>query len=190
MPYKDPEAKRRYMSRYYEQKIKTGEIPCTAYRKGSYGLTNSYANKTQASRSAILGPKSSISQPISPSQALPALREQGLIHSFPSNVKGNSPCRQAERNTRSVFPEDLQVWGTALSCDLLSQGKISGRAVLTGIVSGLPTTRPESAEHPGLATFDEHDQAVINRLLSGTLLKVRSGARFSSGSFFGLSHSC
>jgi hypothetical protein len=30
MPYKDPEAKRRYMAHYYEQKIKTGEIPCTA----------------------------------------------------------------------------------------------------------------------------------------------------------------
>ncbi len=39
--------------------------------------------------------------------------------------------------------------------------------------SGWLTTRPESAEHPGLATFDEHDQAVINRFLSGTLLKVR-----------------
>jgi hypothetical protein len=38
MTYKDPEA-RRYMSRYYEQKIKTGEIPCAAYRKGPYGLT-------------------------------------------------------------------------------------------------------------------------------------------------------
>jgi hypothetical protein len=33
MTYKDPEAKRRYMARYYEQKIKTGEIPCTAHRK-------------------------------------------------------------------------------------------------------------------------------------------------------------
>jgi hypothetical protein len=32
MPYKDPEAKRRYMARYYGQKIKTGEIPCTAHR--------------------------------------------------------------------------------------------------------------------------------------------------------------
>jgi hypothetical protein len=47
MPYKDPEAKRRYMARYYQQKIKTGEIPCTVHRKRSYGLTNSYANKTQ-----------------------------------------------------------------------------------------------------------------------------------------------
>ena len=26
MPYKDPEAKRRYMAYYYQQKIKTGEI--------------------------------------------------------------------------------------------------------------------------------------------------------------------
>ncbi|SRR5216683_4584179 len=67
------------------------------------------------------------------------LRERGLIHSFPSNVKGKGrrgPCKQAERNTRSGFPKDLQVWGMALSCDLLNQGKPSGRAVLTGIVSG------------------------------------------------------
>jgi hypothetical protein len=40
MPYKDPEAKRRYMSRYYVQKIKPGEIPCTTYRKRSYSLTD------------------------------------------------------------------------------------------------------------------------------------------------------
>ena len=33
------------------------------------------------------------------------------------------------------------------------------------ITSALSTTRPESAQHPGLATFDEHDQAVINRFL-------------------------
>ena len=26
MPCKDPERKRRYMSRYYEQKIKTGQV--------------------------------------------------------------------------------------------------------------------------------------------------------------------
>jgi hypothetical protein len=58
MPYKDPEAKRRYMSRYYVQKIKPGAIPCTAYRKRSYGLTNSYANKTQDFSAAILAPKS------------------------------------------------------------------------------------------------------------------------------------
>ncbi len=45
MPYKDPEAKRRYMARHYEKKIKTGVIPCTAHRKESYGLTRSFANK-------------------------------------------------------------------------------------------------------------------------------------------------
>jgi hypothetical protein len=64
------------------------------------------------------------------------------------------------------------------------------RLLAAWITSGWPTTHPESAEHPGLATFDEHDHAVVNRFLSGTLLKVRSGARFSSGSFFGLSHTC
>jgi len=42
-------------------------------------------------------------------------------------------------DTESVFPEDLQAWGTVLSCDLLNQGKTSGPAVWTGIVSGLPT---------------------------------------------------
>ena len=45
MPYKDPEAKRRYMARHYQKKIKTGVIPCTAHRKESYGLTRSFANK-------------------------------------------------------------------------------------------------------------------------------------------------
>lgn len=78
MPYKDPEAKRRYMSRYYEQKIKTGAIPCTAYRKRSYGLTGPYANKTQDFRPSVLAPKSGISQPISPSHALPASTKPGL----------------------------------------------------------------------------------------------------------------
>jgi hypothetical protein len=57
MPYKDPEAKRRYMSRYYEQKIKTGEIPCTAHRKRSYGLTSSYANKTHSFKPGVLARK-------------------------------------------------------------------------------------------------------------------------------------
>jgi hypothetical protein len=34
MPYKDPEAKRRYMARYYEQRIKTRSIPCTRRWEG------------------------------------------------------------------------------------------------------------------------------------------------------------
>jgi hypothetical protein len=46
MPYKDREAKRRYMALYYEQKIKTGEIPCTVHRKRSYGLNSAQTNKT------------------------------------------------------------------------------------------------------------------------------------------------
>jgi hypothetical protein len=54
MPYKDPEAKRQYMAQYYQQKIKTGEIPCTAHRKGSYGLTRLFANKTQVATSRLM----------------------------------------------------------------------------------------------------------------------------------------
>ena len=53
MPFRDSEAKRRYMRLYYEQKIKTGEIPCTADRKGSYGLNRARANKTPAQTPAI-----------------------------------------------------------------------------------------------------------------------------------------
>jgi hypothetical protein len=58
MPHKDAEAKRRYMAQYYQQKIRTGEIPCTAHRKGSYGLTRSFANKTQ-----IVGTSSPLTEP-------------------------------------------------------------------------------------------------------------------------------
>ena len=38
MPCKNLEAKRRYMARYYAQKIKTGEICCTAQ-----GILRSYS---------------------------------------------------------------------------------------------------------------------------------------------------
>ena len=45
MPYKDPEAKRRYMSRYYKQKIQNG-------RDSLYGLSKvllqPYGQQTQA----------------------------------------------------------------------------------------------------------------------------------------------
>src|SRR5713101_10077322 len=81
------------MSRYYEQKIKTGEIPSTAHRKGSYGLTSSCANKTRVSRSAILAPKSGISQPISPSQALPTSPQSRLNPLFGLTPEDNKPRR-------------------------------------------------------------------------------------------------
>jgi hypothetical protein len=97
MPYKDPEAKRRYMSRYYAQKIKTGEIPCTAYRKGSYGLTGSHANKTQASGSAILAPKSGISHPISPLQAMPTSHQSRFNSLFGLKPEDNKPSRPKRR---------------------------------------------------------------------------------------------
>jgi hypothetical protein len=82
MPYKDPEAKRRYMSRYYEQNIKTGAIPSTAFRKRFYGLTSPCANKTQTFTSPVLAPKAGVSQPISPLQTLPHLCNPSLIRSL------------------------------------------------------------------------------------------------------------
>src|SRR5438128_1577160 len=91
MPYKDPEVKRRYMSRYYKQKIKTGAIPCTAYRKRSYGLTGLYANKTQASTSVVLAPESGIFQPISRSQALPVCPQSGFNPLFVPKPVDNRP---------------------------------------------------------------------------------------------------
>jgi hypothetical protein len=93
VPYKDPEAKRRYMSRYYEQKIKTGAIPCTASRKRSYGLTASCANKTRASGSAILASKSGISQPISPPNGLSTSIGPGFNHIFGFNTEKKKPAR-------------------------------------------------------------------------------------------------
>jgi hypothetical protein len=53
MPYKDPEAKRRYMARYYEQKIKTGAIPCTR-RCG--GLKEIKTLSQSSIKSAVLDP--------------------------------------------------------------------------------------------------------------------------------------
>jgi len=67
----------------YEQKIKTGEIPCTAHRKRSYGLTSSCANKTQAFKPVVLGRKSGSFVPITPSNAPPASTRTGLNPIFP-----------------------------------------------------------------------------------------------------------
>src|SRR5205823_9998001 len=101
MPYKDPEAKRRYMARYYREKIKTGEIPSTAHRKGSYGLTSSYANKTRAFESAVLSAKSSNSRPITPLNAQPASTRTGLNPVFVSKREKKPPrTRGAEYKER------------------------------------------------------------------------------------------
>ncbi len=113
MPYKDPEAKRRYMSRYYEQRIKTGEIPCTAYRKGSYGLTNSYVNKTQARKSTILAPKNGISQPISTSQALPTSSQSRFNPLFVLKPEDNKP-RQPKRRGGAEYKERVPKGFTSL----------------------------------------------------------------------------
>ncbi len=69
MPYKDREAKRRYMERYYREKIKPGEIPCTSYRKRSYGLTSANAPKTlmqTPTKPAVSSVPSPVLRPISP----------------------------------------------------------------------------------------------------------------------------
>jgi hypothetical protein len=117
MPYKDPEAKRRYMSRYYEQKIKTGAIPCTAYRKRSYGLTDPRANKTQDSRSAVAGPKGGISQPISPSQApLPSsqFRSNSLFISKPENNTPKRPNRKGGAEYKERIPRGFTSLGNGV----------------------------------------------------------------------------
>lgn len=59
MPYKDPEAKRRYMGRYYEQKIKTGSILSTRKREGLKDLKSEKEIKTLSQtsiKSAVSGP--------------------------------------------------------------------------------------------------------------------------------------
>ena len=83
MSYKDPEAKRRYMARYYEQKIKTGGIPCTAYRKGSYGLTRWFANKTQ-----VVGTSKPVTEP----------------HVVAANLTANPDCSRLPLKRKSKKP--------------------------------------------------------------------------------------
>jgi hypothetical protein len=123
MPYKDPEAKRRYMSRCYEQKIKTGEIPCTACRKGSYGLTSSCANKTRVSRSAILAPKSSISQPISPSQALLASTRTGLNPFFPFKRERKQPVQTGGAEYKERIPREFTGLGNGVVMRFIKPGE-------------------------------------------------------------------
>ena len=93
MPYKDPKAKRRYMSRHYKEKIKTCEIPSTAYWKGSYGLTGSYANKTRALDSALFSAKNVNSRPITPLHAQPASTRTGHNPAFVSRRERKRPVR-------------------------------------------------------------------------------------------------
>jgi hypothetical protein len=98
------------MARYYEQKIKTGEIPCTAHRKGSYGLTRSFANKTQ-----VVG----ISRPMTEPHVVTAnLIANPACSLKPESKKPALRKRLGEAEIqRAYFPEDLQAWGKVLSCD-------------------------------------------------------------------------
>jgi hypothetical protein len=126
MPYKDPEAKRRYMSRYYEQKIKTGAIPCTAYRKRSYGLTGSYASKTQASGSAILAPESGISRPVPPSQAqLPSSqsRSNSLFIPKPEDNKPRQPKRRGGAEYKERIPKGFTSLGNGVVMRFIKPGE-------------------------------------------------------------------
>ena len=129
MPYKDPEAKRRYMSRYYEQKIKTGAIPCTAYRKRSHGLTNSYRNKTQASGSAILAPESGISQPISPPNGLSTSVGPGFNHLFGFNAekkKSAGPRRTGGAEYKERVPKGFTSLGNGVVMRFIKPEEPSG----------------------------------------------------------------
>ena len=107
MPYQDPEAKRRDLARYYEQKIKTGEIPCTAQ-----GVLRSYsfANKTQ-----VVG----ISRPMTEPHVVTANLTANPVCSLKRESKKPALRKrlgEAEIQ-RAYFPEDLQAWGTVLSYD-------------------------------------------------------------------------
>jgi|SRR5882724_5312962 len=125
MPYKDPEAKRRYMSRYYEQKIKTGAIPCTAYRKRSYGLTDQCANKTQASRSAVVAPKGGIPQPFSSSQApvSPPSRCNPLFILKPEDNKPRRPKRRGGAEYRERIPKGFTSLGNGVVMRFIKPGE-------------------------------------------------------------------
>jgi len=123
MPYKDPEAKRRYMSRYYERKIKTGEIPCTAYRKRSYGLTGSYANKTQAFKPAVLAHKSGSFEPITPSNAPPASTRTGLNPFFPFKGERKQPVQTGGAEYKERIPRGFTGLGNGIVMQLIKLGE-------------------------------------------------------------------
>ena len=120
MPYKDLEAKRRYMSRYYEQKIKTGEIPCTAYRKRSYGLTGSYANKTHAFKPAVLAGKSGSFEP---SNAPPASTRKGLNPFFPFKRERKQPVQTAGAEYKERIPRGFTSLGNGVVMRFIKPGQ-------------------------------------------------------------------
>jgi hypothetical protein len=123
MPSKDTEAKRRYMSWYYEQKIKTGEIPCTAHRKRSYGLTSSDANKTHAFKPAVLARKSGSFEPITPSKAPPASTRTGLNPFFPFKRERKQPVQTAGAEYKERIPRGFTSLGNGVVMRFIKPGE-------------------------------------------------------------------
>jgi hypothetical protein len=71
-------------------------------------------------------------------------RERGLIHSFPSNVKGKSACKQAERNTKERIPKRSTSLGNGVVMRLIKPGaKLAVGPYRRGLFPVKPTTRPE-----------------------------------------------
>jgi hypothetical protein len=104
MPYKDREAKRRYMALYYEQKIKTGEIPCTVHRKRSYGLNSAQTNKTSAQTPSKLAVLTADGLRVAPNTQVRASFSQIMRHQSDPTREQFNPFRtvKSERQTPAL----------------------------------------------------------------------------------------
>ena len=111
------------MARYYEQKIKTGEIPRTAHRKRSSGLTGPRANKTQDFRSPILARKSGSFEPITPSQPMPASTGPGLNPFFLLKRERKQPVQTGGAEYKERIPKGFTSLGNGVVMRFINQGK-------------------------------------------------------------------
>ena len=115
-------AKRRCMAGYYEQEIKTGEIPCTAHRKRSYGLTGSRANKPQAFAPVVLGRKSGGFAPITPSNAPPASTRMWLNPLFPFKRERKERVQTGGAEYKERIPKGSTSLGNGVVMRLIKPG--------------------------------------------------------------------
>jgi hypothetical protein len=111
------------MSRYYVQKIKTGEIPSTAHRKGSYGLTSSYANKTRAFKSAVPARENASFESITPSNAPPASGRTGLNPLFIFKREKKKPVQTGGAEYKERIPKGFTSLGNGVVMRFIKPGQ-------------------------------------------------------------------
>lgn len=100
------------MARYYEQKIKRGEIPCTAPAKRSYGLRSSCANKPQALNPRAWPQKAVVLCRLLYQTHSLHLRERGLINAFPFKRERKEPVQTGGAEYQRADSQRIHNWRT------------------------------------------------------------------------------